>query len=430
MYGLEEVIVEFHRFGLPKIEERILKLPTNLDKAITVIGLRRTGKTYLLYQTIQELLSKGMKLESMFYIDFEDERLDDLGSKDLSKIIELYKKYNPESKTIYLFLDEIQNINGWEKFIRRILERRDTRVFLTGSSSKLLSREIATTLRGRNLSFHLLPLSFQEYLNFKNFVLRKPLIEDDRGIIKRYLEEYMKYGGFPELTRYEDIIKIRTLHEYLNLIVYKDLVERYNIEKIDVMKTLIKIVVRNFANRVSIKKFHDILLSTGRKLSKNKIYEYFSYLEDIGFIIPIRRYSYSEIESFRSLPKIYLIDNGFPTIYGLKDIGHRMENLVALQLIRKKYYLNPTLEIKYYLERNNGEVDFIVTEGVKIKELIQVCYDPTDPYTKNREINSLIKASEQLGCRNLKIITWDYEDEIKIDGKIIRCIPLWRWLLG
>jgi len=427
--GMEEVIVEFHKLGMPEMRERIFELPVNLNKAVTVTGLRRTGKTYLLYQTVEKLLRNNVKLREVFYINFEDNRLEGITSKGLSEIIELYRKYNPESKTMYLFLDEVQNINGWEKFIRRLLERGDVRIFITGSSSKLLSREIATTLRGRSLSFHLLPLSFQEFMSFKKVVFKQPLIEDERGLIKRHLEEYMEFGGFPEIVRYENILKIRTLQEYLDLIIYKDLVERYGIEKIDVMKSLIRIVVKNFATRASIRRLHNILLSSGRQLSKNKVYEYFSYLEDIGFVIPVRRFSYSETESMRSMAKLYLADNGFPTVYGVRDLGRRMENIVAVELMRKKHYFKPTFEIRHYVGKNNREVDFVVSEGFKVKWLIQVCYDPEDAYTRKREEEAFIDASKELKCKDLKIITWDHEEEKTIDNKRIVYIPLWKWLL-
>ncbi len=425
---MEEVIAEFHRFGIPSLKERSLELPLDLNKAITVVGVRRTGKTYLLYQAMRELMRRGLRIEQILYINFEDERIEDMRIQDLSKIVEIYKKYNPDAKSMYLFFDEIQNVGGWEKFVRRLLERRDARIFITGSSSKLLSREIATTLRGRSLSYHLFPLSFKEYLKFKNFEIREPLIEDDRGMIKKYLEEYMNFGGFPELVNYEEMLKIRTIQEYLDLIIYKDLVERYGIKKIGVMKSLIRAVVKNIGNRISVKKLYNSILASGRELSKNKLYEYFSYLEDIGFVMPVRKFSYSEIESMRSMPKLYVVDNGFPTIYGMKDLGRRIENIVAVELIRRKYYYNPTYDIAYYLG-GSKEVDFVVYEGQRVKELIQVCYDLTDTITKKREIDALIHVSKELKCKDLKIITWDYEGEEIVEGKKIEYIPLWKWLL-
>ncbi len=433
---IEEVIAEFHKLGLPDIKEREVRLPTDTGKAITVIGLRRTGKTYLLYQTMQNILSDSggpKELREMFYINFEDERLRDMKAENLSEIVEIYRKYNPDSETMYLFLDEIQAVDGWESFVRRLLERRDVRIFITGSSSRLLSREIASSLRGRSLSYTLFPLSFREFLRFKgeDFSGREVLIEDERGRIKAYIEEYMEFGGFPEIVSGMERrdLKIRTLQEYLDLIVYRDLVERYGIEKTGVMKALIKVIVKNFGNRVSISRLNEMLSSGGASISRRKIYEYFSYLEDTGFVIPIKKFSYSAIKSERSMSKLYVIDTGFPTIYGLEDRGRRMENMVAMELLRRKSYRNPGEEIHYYLENSGKEVDFVISTGGKASELIQVSYSVEDPYTKKREVDALIRASEELKCENLTIITWDYEGNEESDGKKINYVPLWKWLL-
>ena len=419
---IEEVIVEFNRYGVPEVNKRELALPVNLNSAVSVVGLRRVGKTYLLYQTMKDI--EDSKIESIFYINFEDERLSDIRSEDLSKIVELYKKYNPEAKRMYLFLDEVQNVSGWEKFVRRILERRDARIFVTGSSSKLLSREIATALRGRSVSFNLLPLSFREFLRFKGFKMRKKYIEDDRGLIMRYLEEYMKFGGFPELVNCEEFIKLRRLQEYLQLIIYRDLVDRYGIDKTAMMKALIRVVVRNFASRTSVKKLHSMLLSSGNKLSKNKVYEYFSYLEDTGFVLPIKKFSFSEVEMSRSMPKNYVVDTAFPTLYGMEDRGRRMENIVAVELIRRKYYKDPMLNVSYYYTKKGREVDFVLSHGLKVEALIQVSYDVEDPDTRKRELRALEEASEELRCKNKTVITWDYEEK---GG--IKFMPLWKWLL-
>ncbi|HII61349.1 ATP-binding protein [Pyrococcus horikoshii] len=427
--NLEEVIVEFHKLGIPEVRIRELKLPTNLSQAIVVYGLRRTGKTYLLYQTMLKLMKEGLPIERLFYINFEDERLEDITGKDLSKIVELYYKYNPDASLMYLFFDEVQNVPSWEKFVRRILERKNARIFITGSSSNLLSKEIATALRGRSLSFRLFPLSFREFLTFKGSKFKEPLIEAERGKIKRYLEEYVEYGGFPEIVDYPPLLKIKTLQEYLDLIIYKDLIERYGIEKIHAMKGLIRVITRNFARRSSIRKLHNMLSSLGLNLSKSKIYEYFSYLEDIGFIIPVRRLHFSEVESLRSIPKLYVADVGFPTVLGVKDIGHRIENIVALELLRRKYYQEPRLEIRYWMD-SKGEVDFVVLTGFKVKELIQVSYSIEDIETKQREVEALLRASRLLKCNNLTVVTWDYEGTEVYKGKRVRFVPLWKWLLG
>jgi len=216
-------------------------------------------------------------------------------------------------------------------------------------------------LRGRSLSFKLFPLSFREFLKFKGFEAEEPFIEDERGLITGYLEEYLSFGGFPEIVDYDVHLKLRTLREYLDMVVYS-LVERYGIERISVMKALLRLAVKNFSRRVSIKKLYNSL-SSGTTLSKNTVYEYFSYLEDVGFVIPVRKFSFSERESMRSIAKLYLVDNGFPTIYGVKDSGYRMENVVAIELLRRKHYFNPLLEVCYWQDRGQREVDFVLKEG-------------------------------------------------------------------
>jgi len=208
------------------------------------------------------------------------------------------------------------------------------------------------------------------------------------------------------------------------MVVYKDLVERYGIRKISVMKALIRLVVKNFSRRVSVRGLYNSL-SSGM-VSRNTVYEYFSYLEDVGFVLPVRKFS--EKESMRSIAKLYVADNGFPTIYGLKDSGYRMENVVAIELLRRKHYFNPLLNVYYWHDRHR-EVDFVVTEGFEARDLIQVCYDVEDLSTKKREINALLKASKEIGCKNLHIITWDYEGVKEMEGRKVEFTPLWRWLL-
>jgi len=215
MNRLEEVIKEFHKYPIPPLFKRELSIPADTDKVITLIGLRRTGKTYYLFQIIRQLLDEGIDKKRIFYINFEDERLSELTTSDLSTIIELYYKINPGADILYLFFDEIQEIDGWERFVRRLTEKKNARIFLTGSSSKLLSQEIATSLRGRTLSYNLFPLSFREFLVAKSFIPEFPLIESERGELKRHLDEYLEYGGFPELLEYDRMVRIRILKEYI-----------------------------------------------------------------------------------------------------------------------------------------------------------------------------------------------------------------------
>ncbi len=427
---LEELIEEFQRERLPKASERELEVPLDVEKAITVVGLRRVGKTYLFYQTVRKLIEKGVGIGEIFYINFEDERLAGFSTADFSKIVELFYKRNPDAKTGYFMFDEIQETDGWEKFVRRILEKKHFHVYLTGSSSKLLSREIATSLRGRSLSFHLFPLSFREFLTVKGFSGGAVLTEQDRGIVKGLIEEYLKFGGLPEIANFEEAIKIRTIKEYLDLIIYKDLAERYGIKKISAMKFLIKSVVKNLAREVSIRKLHNFLNSSGCTISKNTVYEYFACLEDVGFVYPLRKWGKGVREVEGSTPKLYLDDVGFATIYGAGDIGRRMENVVAIELLRRKNYFDPLLEICYWKGQGDIEVDFVVNGGGgNTTQLIQVCYALDDINTKERELKALVKAGSEMKCKELLVITWDFEGEEEFMGAKIRFIPLWKWLM-
>ena len=430
MNALEEVIAEFHKEPIPKQFKRELFIPTDINRVVTIIGLRRVGKTYLLFHAISELLDNGLDKKRIFYINFEDERLSELSTKNLTEIIELYYKINPDADTLYLFLDEIQVVDGWELFIRRLIERKDVRIFITGSSSKLLSMEIATSLRGRTLSFSLFPLSFREYLEAMDFSPAFPFIESERGILKSHLESFMQYGGFPELLDNDRMIKIRILKEYVDLMIYRDLVERYGIEKIAALKFMIKSLIRNFSRELSVRKLGNYLQSANIPLSSKKLYEYFSYLEDINFVFTIRKYGKGLREVEGSIPKIYLIDLGFVTLHGIDDRGRRIENMVAIELFRRKHYQNPLLEIHYWKGSQGIEVDFVLVEGMQVRQLIQVCYDLSDVFTKERELKSIVTASKELDCNDLLVITWDYEAQEEFKGKNLNFIPLWKWLLN
>jgi predicted AAA+ superfamily ATPase len=426
---LEEIIEEFHKEGIPDMFRREVDVPLDINKAVSFIGLRRSGKTYILYQIARELMEKAGK-EEIFYINFEDERLEGITTNDLTKIVELYYKKNPDAKKSYLLFDEIQEVPGWEKFIRRLLEKNAYRIFITGSSSKMLSKEISTALRGRSLPFRIFPLSFREYLAAKEIVFEPPLIEKEKGRIKGALDEYLQFGGFPEILNFPEPVKIRTLREYTDMIIYKDLVERYGIEKIGAMKFLMKSVVQNFSKEISIRKLRNFLISSGIKLSKNKVYEYFSYLEDSGFVYVLRKFGHGVREVEGSVPKIYIADVGFASVYGKSDTGRRFENVVAIELMRRKSLLNPLMESTYFKTADGSEVDFVVSEGEKVRQLIQVCYSLDDMGTKERELRSLLRASGDLKCKDLLVITADSESEESHGGKAVRFIPLWKWLLG
>ncbi len=418
MFNREEIIDYLKEYEKIKFDiiERELKVPLDSNFIISIIGPRRAGKTYY-------LLSLKEKIGNGLYLNFEDSRLIGLTYKDIREIIrrfiEIYGK-NPE----YLFLDEIQNIKNWEIIIRELHDLRKYKIFLTGSSSKLLSKEIATQLRGRALSYMLLPFSFREFLKAKNYEVSKYLSKDEEAKIKNLLREYLEYGGFPDVVKSNEKTKI--LKEYEDLILFRDFIERHNIKNISLARAIHNFVLQNFSSEISIRKMYQRLSQIST--SKDTLYKYISNLEDTMYFFFLKKFSLKAHIRETWPKKIYLCDTGLAkTIKFTPEYGKLMENAVFIELLRKKNE-NSILEI-FYFKDPAFEIDFVVKEGATIKQLIQVCYDIYNEDTKKREVKALIKGSEKLKCKNLLVITWDYESKEEIKGKTIRFVPLWKWLL-
>lgn len=295
-----------------------------------------------------------------------------------------------------------------------------------------MSREIATSLRGRSITTVLVPLSFSEFLKF----LASEVFDISRLSTKKkaqlfhYFEKYLQFGSYPEIVLEEsDEIKIRVLKDYFDLTVYKDLIDRYNIRNVGLIKILIDLVVASTAKEFSINKHYLNLKSQKISLSKNTVYEYFSVLEDAFFIFPVKRFSYSIKTTDLSIPKIYLGDVGFMNLYSLENYGQRLENIVFLELFRQTVK-NPLLKIHYWQSDQGEEVDFVVSQGKKIKALIQVSYKIDNFETRKREIKAITKGMEALNISAGVIITLDLEEEEIVDGKKIKIVPIWKWLLA
>src|SRR3989344_3907939 len=387
-----------------------------------LIGPRRAGKTYFFYDLILNVLK--LKDEEFIFIDFEDSALVDINLNDFMEAINLHEEYYKE-KPKYLFFDEIQSVNKWEEAIRTIFETKRYIIFLSGSSSKVLSKEIATSLRGRALSHSILPLSFKEFLNFKKFESKDFYSSSETNKIKNYLREYLKYGGFPSIVIEKEIAD-RFFKEYLDLVVFRDVIERHRIKNVFIIKFLIKNMISSFAKEFSIHNIFNILKSQNIKVSKKTLYEYALYLEDAFFSFFLRKFSYSMKKTWLSIPKIFINDAGlvnFSSINLSENLGKVMENAIFLELLRKER------EIFYFKAVTKEEADFVIKERGTIKQVFQACYGLSEPEVRKREINSLIKIGKELKCNNLFIITWDYEAEEKIKNKKIKFIPVWKWLL-
>ncbi|MEM3648208.1 MAG: ATP-binding protein [Thermoproteota archaeon] len=417
---IRDYLISFQKRLFPRIVERELEVKPVKGKAVVIIGPRRSGKTYYFFHTISR-----MERNETIYLDFEEPFLKGLRPLEVLKIVlEIFPEVSgATSKNV--FLDEVQNAESWETLVRSLLNK-NLNVFITGSSSKLLSREIATELRGRSISYLLLPFSFREYLVAKNINIEPGLLED-LGRIKRELRNYLEEGGFPEIVFEEE--KERILKEYVDLVFFKDFVERHKVRSMTLARLLFNHIMQNFSREMSIRSLERKLLSEGTGFNIGTLYRYVEDLEDTVFIFFLRKFSLKAHERETWPRKVYLADTGLTRVFRISpDYGRLMENTVFLHLLRESNK-NPLLSFYYWKDNQQNEVDFLVKEGLKIKRLIQVTYASGRDEVDKREVKALLKASRELNCKNLQVITWDYEDEVEIENRKIRFTPLWRQLL-
>ena len=419
---LKQIIRDFHLSENFDVKPRNIQPPIDTKKIITLIGVRRCGKTSIFYHMINQLIEKIEKTKILF-LNFEDERFE-LNSDELDLILQAYMELYPSYKLseCYFFFDEIQNIPNWEKFIRRMYDTISKNIFITGSNSKLLSSEIATSLRGRTLNFEIFPLSFKEYLSFKDikvdFYSSKSL-----AFIKNAQESFLKNGSFPETLFLEEIYANKTLQEYFNVLLYKDLAERYNITNTVALKFFLKRIISSSTKQISINKIFNELKSSGIKIGKNTLYEFLEYVQNIYLALTLQKYDNSLINKELGEKKIYSIDIGLNNATEFRfsdDIGKSLENAVFLELKRKEFDI-------YYYRTSKSECDFLVFDKNTISDIIQVTFDMSDENTKSREIKGLIEACKNFDLKSGTIITFDSEDELIENGIKIKIIPFYKW---
>lgn len=430
---IKTILSDWKSKELPEIIKREVDLSSYTflipSKIIVITGFRRVGKTYIILDLIKNLLKKYSR-DEIIYVNFEDERIPER-IEFLTQLVPTIKEFFNKDIKI-LFLDEIQDIQNWSKWIRRIYDNERFEIFVTGSSSKTSSRNIPTELRGRFLEIKIFPLSFLEFLKFKkeSFDIKIVDYSDDKKTkIMKLLNEYLEYGALPEIVLSREDKKFEISQSYYKTVIRRDLIERYNIKNEEVLKALLRVLLNS--KQYSITKLYNTLKSLNYEVGKTTIQKYLGYLEDSYFMFNVPIFSYKVKDQMQYPRKNYFIDNSFINSISTKfskNFDRMYENIVAVYLL-KKFGDN----IFYWESEKKEEVDFVIKKNLRISQLIQVCWDISDMETKKREVKAILKASKELKCKNLLIITSDHESE-KIEEwfgikRKIKYIPLWKWLL-
>lgn len=383
-----------------------------------LIGVRRAGKSFMLYQQIQQNLKRGITWDSMLYINFEDERLMDMTAQELNLILEVHGMMSKERPI--LFLDEIQSINGWEKFARRLADNK-YRVYITGSNAKMLGSDVATTLGGRYITKHIMPYSFPEFLqaNEVSYDSNTLATTFGRAEVQRHFTNYFRFGGFPEGAR------LASKRDYINSVYQKiylgDIASRNKIENQFSLRVLFRKLAESVKQPISFTRLTNIIASTGAKLSKPTLINYLEYSKDAFLIYPIKNIA-DNLTQRETNPKYYFVDNGIISILAMDVDTSLLENMVAMELLRRY-----GLEEQVFFYNKNVEVDFYIPDAATA---IQVSYNPKkSDETWERESTALIKLSKVLDCKRLIILTYELEENIELKGLNIEVIPVWKWLL-
>lgn len=399
-----------------QVDRHKLKRFLNHPNILVITGPRRAGKSVLARQILE-----GIRYG---YINFDDERLANITTKDLDLVIQsFYELYGSDLE--YFIFDEIQNVPHWQLFVSRL--RQNKKIIITGSNARLLSGELATHLTGRYYSFTLYPFSFAEFLSWKNVQLGENdwHITESRAQLRTEFSEYLERGGFPEALA----VGPTALQQVYGDIIERDILYRHAIRNRAAFKELARQAISSFGCRISFQKFKSALNIKSIITVRN----YLDYLETSFLIFTVQKFSFRLKQQTISPRKVYAIDTGLITALAWQfstNAGARLENAVWLGLLRRRSYRHDVLQEIYYWQNNRGqEVDFVLKQGRQVTQLIQACLEFSRPETREREVSAILSASDELQCDDLLIITDDKEGVENAKGKTIRFVPIWKWLL-
>jgi hypothetical protein len=417
--------------NLPTLIEREASLPLIPNKAFAVIGMRRAGKTYFLFQQMGRRLSQGVDRSRLVYFNFEDERLAGMTSAGLHWITDEYYVMFPQNRDhkVHFFFDEIQLVAGWERFVRRLLDTENVEIFVSGSSAKLLSREIASAMRGRSVETVIYPYSFREYLKCRGTDAPKSPRQTPkqmRSLFEKMLGDFLVSGGFPEAQHLSAPDRRLLLQGYVNTVLYRDIVERFNVTNLNVLKILIRHMLQNPATHFTVNKFYHHLKSQGIKVAKTTVHEYIDHLRDAFLLYTVPIKADSERRRMVNPVKVYAADCGLPDAFALSrdpDLGRLLENCIYMDLCRRG------CQVSYIVTSSGFEADFLAEYFDGRRQVIQVAADISNSDTREREIRALVEAGRDTKGAELLLLNLSEESSITREGLTIEILPAWKWLL-
>ncbi len=416
---------------LPALVERECRLPQIPNKTFAIIGMRRAGKTYYLYQIMKSLIATGVPKNRIVYFNFEDERLAEMTVTDLHWITDEYYAMFPETRTdrVYLFFDEIQLITGWERFVRRLMDTENVQIYISGSSAKMLSREIASSMRGRAVEETVYPFSFREFLRSQQIEVPQQISRVDknlRSLLENKSNQYISEGGFPEAQQLSAHDRNQLLQGYVDTVIFRDIVERYNATNVIALRKLTRHLLQHPGAKFSINKFYNVLKSDGIKVAKTTLHEYLEYLQDAFLVYTVNIHSKSDRQRMVNPMKTYVCDSGLAAAYSASatvEQGHLLENSILMELHRQK------AQMEYITTSAGYEIDFYARFPNGSRHLIQASADVSTPETLKRESRALLDADASINADKRLIINIGIEKTMEENGQTILLQPLWKWLL-
>jgi predicted AAA+ superfamily ATPase len=389
---------------------------------IGLSGVRRSGKTFLFFDTIRRLVEQGVDRRCVVYLNFEDDRLHPLQAQELDLVLRSLHELFAETigRQVFLFLDEVQNVPGWERWVRRIHDTENVEIFVTGSSSKMLFRDLSSALRGRSIAYEIFPLSFREFLAFRGIEIAAYSSESE-SLVRGALEEYLSWGGFPEIVLAEEALRPLILTEYASLMLYRDVVERYAVRNERLMREMLRHAFRNTANLLNVSKLHRDFKSLGFAVSKNTLFEYLGYLEDSLLVFPVPKLSESLRKQAHNPKKLHVIDPGLVAAFKAnigRDVGRRLETAIFLEARRRHK------ELFYYAD--GGEIDLCDGEGAMFNNS---CWSLTEPETRRRESKQMALGRRLWPDAEGLLLYHEYSPGA-VGTQIPGAQPAWRYLVN